>query len=625
LPPLILGILSVAVCGAAGFFAGSAFYSPSPETAGRPTAEPRAVVAELKVPTAAESAFISEWEQLHSAHGDDFGAMYAAFKDMKDAFRRRAFRYALIAEWSERDPQAAMAYILKNDQSTAGQLAREWLRRDPQGAITSLLAGDDKSRERLRSLLSEIARVAPGRLGEVAAVLKSSTNRWDSTATDAFAIFAAKDPDAARAAAEAVSGPLRGQALAGVAKAWAEKDGAAALAWAQAMPAGEARDAALKAVLAGWAKTDPIAALGKLDLVPPGGEENYHASDVGAQVLREAAKKDWNATLAWLRENPGKLGRSSLDGLQGEVSRRLGADTATTMRLLATGGLPGLEMVFANSILNEGYAQRDAIWWWLDGQPPTDTTRNLRGSLLNAIGWKEPEAALGFLEKIPDTPENAQLLERGVMSLVNGGSQMERFDSLLEKAPAHIRARLIEVGLNFGGMNARESSPSFDPARWVELLDEIPAERRSNASIQLASGWAASDPEAAVRWASALPDPAARDGAIGSIAATWANHDPIEAARWVDTLPAGEARDGASAGLSNALARSEPETAWVWAASIQARERRFGAMQLAYMGLMKKDPAIAEQMLTGANLPAAEIKALREGYRPGMENQFFPR
>ena len=50
-------------------------------------------------------------------------------------------------------------------------------------------------------------------------------------------------------------------------------------------------------MLAGWAKTDPLAALGKLDLVPPGGDEMQHASDAGAQVLREAAKKDWDATI----------------------------------------------------------------------------------------------------------------------------------------------------------------------------------------------------------------------------------------------------------------------------------------------------------------------------------------
>src|SRR4029434_8687421 len=159
-------------------------------------------------------------------------------------------------------------------------------------------------------------------------------------------------------------GVLRGQALAGVAKGWAESDGAAALAWAQALPEGEARDAALKGALIvlakegaksagaaalagaqalpegeardaalkgaliGWAKYDPGAALSHLDLVPPGAEEMYYASDVGAQVLSAAAKRDWDGTVAWLRDHPGKLGRSSLDGLQNALSQRLNADPA---------------------------------------------------------------------------------------------------------------------------------------------------------------------------------------------------------------------------------------------------------------------------------------------------------
>lgn len=623
---MLFRIFAIIASGAAGYLAASAFHAPSPRNAKEGSPKTPVAVAELKVPVAAESEFIGEWEQLRATHGDDTAALYAAITDTKDAFRRRAFLSALIAEWSVRDPAAALAYILEKDSGNAGQLAREWLRRDPQGAITGLLAGGEKARERLRSLLNEIAKVAPERLGEVLATLKPPRSRWDTSATDAFATFAAKDPIAARAAAESVTGEMRGQALAGVAKAWAEKDGAAALAWAQAMPAGEARDQALKAVLAGWAKTDPIAALGKLDLAPPGGGDGFNASDTGAQVLREAAKKDWDATIAWLRDNPSKLGRSSLDGLQGELSRRLGVDTMGTMHLLATSGLPGLDQVFSNAVLNDGYAHRDAIWTWLEGQPPGDLTNNLRGSLLNAIGYKEPETALGFLEKIPDTPENSSLLEQGFASLVNSGGYMDRFEGLLEKAPAKLRPRLIETGFMYGLM--KPDGPSADrteASRWAGRLNEVPAARRDNAASRLANAWAGSDPQAAVQWAMTLPEGDGRTAAFNSIGRAWAQNDPHEAARWVDTLPAGKGRDTATQGLVASLARSEPETAWTWAASIQSAEQRKESTQRAYLALMRKDPAIAEQMLTGANLPAAEVKALRDYYKPGMEKQAFPR
>src|SRR6185503_18426722 len=137
-------------------------------------------------------------------------------------------------------------------------------------------------------------------------------------------------------------------------------------------------------------KTDPAAALDKIDLVPPGGEEMYYASDVGAQVLSAAAKRDWDGTLAWLRDHPGKLGRTSFDGLQSVVSQRLGIDPAGTMRTLEQSGVPALTQVLANAFLNDGYSQRDAIWAWLDQQPAREFTNGVRSSLLNAIAWKEP-------------------------------------------------------------------------------------------------------------------------------------------------------------------------------------------------------------------------------------------
>ncbi len=616
---MLIRVLVIAASGATGFLAASAFHeSPAKPLVARP-AEAPATVAALVLPTAAESALIGEWEQLHATHGDDTAALYAAIKDTKDAFRRRAFRSALIAEWSVRDPQAALAYILEKDSGNARQLAREWLRRDPQAAVTGLLAGGEKSRKQLRGLLDDIAKLAPSRLNEVLGVLGVAEGRWDTSVSNAFAIFAKADTDAARIAAEATTGDNRAQALAGVARAWGRKDGAAALAWAQSMPAGDARDQALKAVLSGWAMTDPMAALSKLDLAPPGGDEMYHASDTGAQVLRQAAIKDWDATMAWLRDNPGKLGPSSLNGLQDALGKRLGTDTAATMKLLTSGNIPGFENVFGNSVLNDGYAHRDAIWSWLDSQPSSDQTIRLRGSLLNAMGYKDPENALTFLDKIPDTPANASLFQMGISSLFNGGSRMDLFEGLYEKAPEKFRARMLEAGFQNGG-----KFMASEPERWVARLNELPADRRNSASSRLAATWALTDPSAAIKWASILPKDGGRESAIQSIASTWAYADPHNAAQWVNTLPQGATRDSASQSIVAVFARTEPQAAWDWALSIKSEQLRIGSIQLAYTGMKKKDAATAEQMLDSANLPPERVKAIRDSYQAGMENQIFP-
>ncbi len=490
-----------------------------------------------------------------------------------------------------------------------GQFIRVWLRIDPQAAISGMLASGEKARANLRGVLNDIANLAPARLAEVVAALPKSDSRWDTSAQDAFAIFARKDPTAARAAAESINGPLRGQALAGVAKSWAEADGPAALVWAQAMPAGEARDAAMKAVLVGWAKTDPVAALAKIDLVPPGGEENYFASDVGAQVLREAATRDWDATVAWLREHPGKLGASSLNGMMGVLGHRLDVDPAGTMRSLAQSGVPTMGQVFANSVLNEGYGQHDAIWLWLDQQPASDFTRGARSSLLNAMGWKDPDTAIGYLEKLTGSDSNRELLEQGTRALFNGGSQMVRFEDLLAKVSPKLRPFLIESGFSFGVGNG-----GVDPAKWLPRLDELPAEQRPGAVSGLARGWAASDPQAAVGWASALTDPVERDQAISGAVFAWAVADPYESAQWINALPKGATRDFAAGSLASALSESAPESAWTWALSIETPQNRMNALAVAYMGLTRKDPAIAQQLLQDAKLPAGVADALRQQF-----------
>lgn len=164
-----------------------------------------------------------------------------------------------------------------------------------------------------------------------------------------------------------------------------------------------------------------------------------------------------------------------------------------------------------------------------------------------------------------------------------------------------------------------------DPARWVARLNEIPSERRATAASGLAGAWATTDPAAAIKRAPVLPEESGRDTALRSIANSWALTDPLDAAHWVDSLPQGPGRDNASQSIVMALARSEPQAAWDWAVSIKSEQLRFGSLQMAYLGLMKKDAATAEQMLITSSLPPGLVKSLRESYRPGTENRISPR
>jgi hypothetical protein len=426
-------------------------------------------------PTGGES-LIAEWEQLRGQHENTteaFQAIYTVVADMKDAFRRRAFRAALIAEWAATDPQGAIAFFTAKNSSNAGQVLREWIRLDPERAITQMLGGGDKGVTMLFGALDVVARVAPARLVEIAS--RTTDINRNGGAESAFEIFARSDPDAARIAAESVTGPMRGTALAGVAKTWAESDSAGALTWVQAMPKGEARNAAMRAVLVGWAKTDPLAALSQIDLVPPAGRQQMnYGSDVGADVLSQAARKDWDGTMRWLRENPGKLGQMSLQGLTAAVAQRLTANPIGTLQELESSQLPNVSNVLANGLMSQGYAKCDEMWDWLDQQPQGSFTKSVRGALLNVIAYKDPDAALARLEELADSPENQDLLQQGARSMVSGRSEVNRIEDLLAKASPKVRPFLVEVGFT----NALQGNGVSDPQKWLGRVDELPAERR---------------------------------------------------------------------------------------------------------------------------------------------------
>jgi hypothetical protein len=274
--------------------------------------------------------------------------------------------------------------------------------------------------------------------------------------------------------------------------------------------------------------------------------------------------------------------------------------------------------MLANSVLNDGYSQRDNIWAWLDQQPSTAFTKSARGSLLNAIGWKDPDLGLEFLDRMADTPENKELIQQGARSLVNGGSQMERFEGLLAKASPKLRPYLLEVGFQSGMMymGRGEQVVDFKPDVWISRLNELPEDRKQNAVNGIAQGWAATDPEAALKWATALADPVQRQQAFVGAISSWVNSDVYEASAWINTLPKGNDRDSAAQSLANSLSRSQPETAWTWAMSIDNNEARRSALQFAYWGLQKKDSAIADQMLKSANLSEPEIEAISKARSP---------
>ena len=257
-----------------------------------------------------DSELLAEWRRLHEIHGTGPESMVALFDTIQkipEPFRRRAFRAALVAEWAQLDPAGAFAHLTddKDGRAHRWQVFDEWLKSDPEAAVDVLITEPKGWAKLARNQLKNIAREAPGRVGEIAARLPESTSYWAHEIPDAFAILAAKDLDKARAVAGTLSGKNRSEALAGIAKHWAKSDPDAAIEWARSLSDDIDRDEVLRHAIYGLATHDPAAALGSVGLVPPGGSDFYFASTTGARTLQGWAGDA--AARHRVREHPGNV------------------------------------------------------------------------------------------------------------------------------------------------------------------------------------------------------------------------------------------------------------------------------------------------------------------------------
>jgi RNA polymerase sigma factor (sigma-70 family) len=555
------------------------------------------------------SRLLAEWRGLHERYGTNAQAMpllYEAINQLKDRFRRQAFHAALIAEWVQVDPKGGLRFFLAKglDSRQRRQFFEEWLASDPRAAVDGLLGGGTGWEAMARESLSEIARRLPARVSEIASRLPGPDGFWDNSVRDAFAVLADAGLPGAREAAEALTGPNRSQALAGIARTWAKTDLDAAISWAKSLPDGVDRNEIIRAALLGRATVDPASALELVGTVPSGGREAYFASTTGARVLSEAADANFDATVAWLQANPARLPGQDLDGLGAAVTERLNADPVQFLNLHAgDGSLSLLLPAIGSALLNNASGQRTAVWDWLQTQPDNQSTRALRQQVLNSAAWQDPGLAMRLVGDLPQNSEGDALVQELARNLFNGGSMLGRFDTLLAQAPDRLRQPLIHTAFEL-----LSGASLDDPQPWLARLPLLPDAERAQAMDSIARAWAVQRPEEAAGWANSLTPADSRNGAVAAVASTWAHSDPYGAADWLATLPAGAERDASAQAFVAAVADKFPQEAWTWALSISDPTQRNGAAEQALKAMAVRDPATARQWIETGPFPA-EAKA----------------
>jgi RNA polymerase sigma factor (sigma-70 family) len=579
-----------------------------------------AVAVEQKSSSVLEnSSIFAQWRKLHEIHGTNAEAMpaiYDAIAALTDPSHRRAFRSALIAEWVQLDAPGGFEFFLgQSDIVQRQQFFQEWLSLDADGAVNALMGRSSGWVLIARDCLNEIARKVPSRVVEILEHLPKPTGYWDTRVRDAYVIVAEADLKSARTAAEALarSNPHREQILAGVAQTWSKTDLKAAIEWASTLPEairdeGGQHEEIIRAALLGKASVDPVGALDQIGIVPPGGKEIHSASTTGARVLKEAAKADYDATVAWIAAHPGRLGSEDISGMAGVVTDRLNADpTGFLERHAADNTLAAIMPALGSALLNEGGGQRAIIWEWLKTQPETEATKELQKRVLRTAGWQDSMLALRLAAELPQTAEGGAQIRELAASIFNGGKAMYRFDKLLEQAPEQMRQPLIENAFIY-----LQEDTLTDPQVWIARLAFLPESSRRRATGQFAEAWAAQAPDEAVAWLNTMPAGATRDVAMHYIITGWAAKDMRGAADWTATLPAGAERDRGAGTLVLALAEKNPTEALEWMMAIGDSTQRERIAAQAAQTMAARNPAAARQWIEAAPF-TPEMKAqLRE-------------
>lgn len=315
---------------------------------------------------------------------------------------------AIVSAWSAADPERAIALALERPDAMAsqrliGDAIRALAENDPGGQLDRMAAlPDGRLRDAaIATALAEWAKADPSaalaRLDSL-----SSGARRDSTLTTILAEWAKKDPAAALAemSARIDAGEIgRGRGdLARMIGAAAAEDPAAALKWAEGLPA-DLRDGATVLAAAGWARKDPIAALewarsngmqlDRSSFLSGNRWENY-------SVLDAALNSDAKKTVDWLRTLPASAERDRF------LTRRIYRLDMDTARDLFAEMSPEAQKLAAGSLgYRLGEMGQDEAIAWTKEQVSGPARETMIASLVSDLGRSSPEQLEALVAKYP--------------------------------------------------------------------------------------------------------------------------------------------------------------------------------------------------------------------------------
>ena len=256
-----------------------------------------------------------------------------------------------------------------------------------------------------------------------------------------------------------------------------------------------------------------------------------------------------------------------------------------------------------------------------------------RSDPAGAMAWASglPEESRGgalmgiFTSQIAENPEAAS---RNVMSLEKGEQRERLVGQVAEGWAARDPQAALAWAKTLEGEERAEATrktiegwANKDPKAAASHLDSLPAEDRDKHVPAVAGRWAGQDPAAAAGWLDKQPEGEGKKDSMGWVVGSWTQSDPEAASTWLDKQPAGESKDAGIVALANSQVRSDPAAAMAWSATISDPEVRTEQMTNQSRQWMRRDSEAATAWINQNPTLTPEEKAVMLQPPPAQEGR----
>jgi len=322
---------------------------------------------------------------------------------------------------------------------------------------------------------------------------------------------------------------------------------------------------------------------------------NHMAGDDPQKALAELAKLP-----------PGSIPLDSYTGIFGGIAAQDPAGAAAIAASLP----PGSERDYALQGVTKVWLRADpaAAINWASSLPPENSA--VFDGMIDDLANRDPMSAASYLDKITDpTAHNDAVLS---IARVLAAGQLLTPGSTGDPAAALIWLNQNATGTTyatavaklFNGLTAPSMQTSTSPDGTMTQTSYSPYTQNTTLAISLlanitdpsvrsvainsvASGWAISDPQAALTWVQTLPDSDAtsRAAALNTIVTTWSKTDSAAAVAFVQNSSDPSAFLSIAPALTQTMATTNPQAALAFAQSLPEGTAQTQALSNALVGV----------------------------------------